>query len=68
MAVLRMADDRPAILASEAKRVFERYYRGNAAEALPGSVGTGLSVSRQLAEMMGGAPCAMAPVRVTTLS
>jgi signal transduction histidine kinase len=34
--------------------IFERYYRSDESPTQPGSVGIGLSVSRQLAELMGG--------------
>lgn len=54
-AVLFMvADDGPGVAAGEVDLIFERYYRATDSPTLPGSVGIGLSVSRQLAEMMGG--------------
>ncbi|MGA7227628.1 MAG: ATP-binding protein, partial [Acidimicrobiia bacterium] len=39
---------------AEAELIFERYYRSDQSPTQPGSVGIGLAVSRQLAEMMGG--------------
>lgn len=52
--VARVSDDGPGISADEAELIFERYYRSSESPTLPGSVGIGLAVSRQLAEMMGG--------------
>ena len=37
--------------------IFERYYSGEQSLTQPGSVGIGLDISRQLAEMMGGSLC-----------
>lgn len=51
---LVVADDGPTISELEAELIFERYYRSSASPTQPGSVGIGLAVSRQLAEMMGG--------------
>ncbi len=47
-------DDGVGVSADEAELIFERYYRSQASPTQPGSVGIGLAVSRQLAEMMGG--------------
>ncbi len=49
-----VADDGPGVAPGETDLIFERYYRATDSPTLPGSVGIGLSVSRQLAEMMGG--------------
>ncbi len=51
---LVVADDGPGIPAEEAELIFERYYRSAHSPTQPGSVGIGLAVSRQLAELMGG--------------
>lgn len=49
-----VADDGPGVAPRETDLIFERYYRATDSPTLPGSVGIGLAVSRQLAEMMGG--------------
>lgn len=54
MACIRVSDDGPGVPAPEVSLIFERYYRSAQSPTQPGSVGIGLSVSRQLAEMMGG--------------
>ncbi len=51
---LVVADDGPGIPLDEAELIFERYYRSSHSPTQPGSVGIGLAVSRQLAELMGG--------------
>ncbi len=51
---LVVADDGPGIPAEEADLIFERYYRSSHSPTQPGSVGIGLAVSRQLADLMGG--------------
>ena len=38
----------------ESDLIFDRYYRSSESSTQPGSVGIGLAVSRQLAEMMNG--------------
>lgn len=53
-AVVVVADDGQGVPEREAKLIFERYYRSAESLTQPGSVGIGLAVSRQLAEMMGG--------------
>lgn len=48
-------DNGPGIPVERRESVFEAYERAHAGDAgLPGSVGLGLSVSRQLAQLMGG--------------
>jgi signal transduction histidine kinase len=54
VALLAVADDGQGVAAAESKLIFERYYRSAQSPTQPGSVGIGLAVSRQLAEMMGG--------------
>lgn len=38
----------------ESEKIFDRYYRNHDHEGQPGSVGIGLTISRELARMMGG--------------
>lgn len=49
-----VADNGIGVAEREANLIFERYYRSAQSPTQPGSVGIGLAVSRQLAEMMGG--------------
>jgi signal transduction histidine kinase len=49
-----VADDGPGIPAHESDLIFDRYYRSAQSPTQPGSVGIGLAVSRQLAEMLDG--------------
>lgn len=51
---LVVRDDGPGIPLEETDLIFERYYRSAGSPTQPGSVGIGLAVSRQLAEMMSG--------------
>lgn len=53
--VALVADDGPGVSVHESDLIFERYYRSAESPTQPGSVGIGLAVSRQLAEMMDGA-------------
>ena len=53
-AMVVVTDDGAGVPESEAELIFERYYRSSQSPTQPGSVGIGLPVSRQLAEMMGG--------------
>ena len=52
--VVEVIDDGSGIPVEDRDRVFEPYERAHTAIGLPGSVGLGLTVSRTLAELMGG--------------
>lgn len=54
LAQVVVADDGPGVPEHESSLIFERYYRSVQSPTQPGSVGIGLAVSRQLAELMGG--------------
>lgn len=49
-----VADDGPGIPVEDRERIFEAYERAHHTAGQPGSVGLGLTVSRTLAELMGG--------------
>jgi two-component system sensor histidine kinase MtrB len=51
---LTVSDDGPGIPPGERERIFDPYYRASHSRAVPGGVGLGLSISRQLARLMGG--------------
>jgi signal transduction histidine kinase len=53
-AQILVADDGHGVVPAESELIFERYYRSEQSPTQPGSVGIGLAVSRQLAEMMDG--------------
>lgn len=53
-AQLMVADDGVGVPTLESDLIFERYYRSPQSQTLPGSVGIGLAVSRQLADLMDG--------------
>ena len=52
--VLTVRDDGPGLDQSEWDRIFEPYERAHDRPTQPGSIGLGLTVSRQLARAMGG--------------
>jgi nitrogen-specific signal transduction histidine kinase len=51
---VEVSDDGPPLPADEWEAVFEPYHRAHDADGQPESVGIGLAISRQLAELMGG--------------
>ena len=51
---VRVCDDGAGLPGDVAERIFERYYRTDPTGGQPGAVGIGLTISRDLAEMMGG--------------
>ena len=51
---VEVSDDGPGLPISDWERVFEPFQRGSTKPASPASVGIGLTISRQLAELMGG--------------
>jgi K+-sensing histidine kinase KdpD len=53
-AQLMVADDGVGVPILASDLIFERYYRSPQSQTLPGSVGIGLAVSRQLADLMDG--------------
>ena len=55
-----VCDHGPGILPADADRVFDRFYRADAARGLPGS-GLGLAIVRDVAERHGGAAFATTP-------
>src|SRR5690606_6143179 len=52
--LLSVSDNGPGVPMGETELIFERYYRSIESPTMPGSVGIGLAVSRQLAELMDG--------------
>lgn len=53
-AVIEVTDDGPGIAERDWTRIFDPYFRAHDDPAQPASVGLGLTVSRQLAELMNG--------------
>jgi signal transduction histidine kinase len=49
-----VVDDGPGVPPGEEEAIFQPYIRNRSDQALPGSIGLGLSVSRRLARLMGG--------------
>lgn len=52
--VVEVVDDGPGLPPEEWEKIFEPYHRVHQTPGLPGSVGIGLTISRQLAELMNG--------------
>jgi PAS domain S-box-containing protein len=52
--VITVADDGPGIAVGDLEEIFAPYRRAHDEPGVPGSVGLGLAVSRQLARLMGG--------------
>lgn len=52
--IVEVVDDGPGIPVEDRERIFEAYERAHTAMGQPGSVGLGLTVSRTLADLMGG--------------
>jgi len=61
-AVVIIADDGPGISAKELPHVFERFHRGREERGTTTGAGLGLSIARELTEMMGGSITAESPV------
>jgi two-component system sensor histidine kinase VicK len=53
-ATIVVSDDGPGIPAAELPHVFERFHRGSEERATTAGAGLGLSIARELTEMMGG--------------
>jgi signal transduction histidine kinase len=60
-AVVVVADDGPGIAAKELPHVFERFHRGRQERGTTSGAGLGLSIARELTEMMGGSITAESP-------
>ena len=60
-AVVVVADDGPGISGKELPHVFERFHRGREDRGTTTGAGLGLSIARELTEMMGGSITAESP-------
>ena len=56
-----VADDGPGISGKELPHVFERFHRGREERGTTTGAGLGLSIARELTEMMGGSITAESP-------
>lgn len=54
VATVSVVDDGPGVSVDETDRIFEPYHRSGEDPGQPASLGLGLSISRQLARLMGG--------------
>ncbi len=54
VAVVNVTDDGSGIPPADRQRIFDPYFRAHNMPSQPASVGLGLTVSRQLAELMSG--------------
>ncbi len=54
LVAVAVSDDGPGISSSELPHVFERFHRGSEDRASTSGAGLGLSIARELSEMMGG--------------
>ncbi|HDK46228.1 MAG TPA: HAMP domain-containing histidine kinase [Actinobacteria bacterium] len=52
--VVKVIDDGAGIPPEDSEKIFQPYYRSHTTAGRPGSIGLGLSVSRMLAQRMGG--------------
>ena len=60
-AVVVVSDDGPGIAGKELPHVFERFHRGREERGTTTGAGLGLSIARELTEMMGGSIAAESP-------
>jgi signal transduction histidine kinase len=66
--VLRVADDGPGIPPGEARRVFDRFFRGKAGSGVPGGTGLGLTIVHDLATRWSGSVELESPGRGTRIA
>jgi len=52
--MIQLTDEGPGIPESEASRVFERFYRSDAARSFSGGAGLGLAIARWIVDLHGG--------------
>jgi signal transduction histidine kinase len=52
--MVHVVDDGPGIDGEQSEIIFDAYYRAHEQAGQPGSMGLGLHVSKQLAQLMGG--------------
>jgi signal transduction histidine kinase len=61
-ATLTVSDDGPGIADAELAHVFERFHRGREERSTTSGAGLGLSIARELTELMGGSIAAASRV------